>query len=291
MRSHKTPATRLIAATALAVITQLSAHPSLAGTKSTEEGIALAQAVYDRPSGDDASSRVLMLLGKKGKVSKQRLLYSYAKEKSDTERWTLMRFIQPRDVEKTGLLTKDYEGDESDQWLYLPALDRVRRIASSRKGGRFVGSDFYYEDLKDREVNMDHHRIIGKDKVGKIGCTLLESIPVKKSNSVYSKRVSCVHIKLLLPLRIEFYQRNPKKPVKRLQAKKIKKVQGYWTIFDSTMVNLKTGHSTKLLTTDIQYDQNIPDSLFSQRGLSDDSRELVYRPKQIQQKATAKAKE
>jgi len=238
----------------------------------------LAQAVYDQASGDDASSRIVMLLTRKGKKPRQRILYSYAKDKGNAERWTLMRFIKPNNVSKTGLLTKDYSGDESDQWLYLPALDRVRRISSSRKGGRFVGSDFQYEDLTDREVRMDNHRILGADKVGGIKCTLLESIPVKKANSIYSKRISCIHPKIFVPLRIDYYEKKKKQPVKRLKAKKIKKVQGYWTIFDSTMHNLKTGHSTKLFTTDIKYDQGIPDSLFSQRGLSDDSREMRFRP-------------
>ena len=258
------------------IIVGLEAHGKSAS--SSPEGLALAKAVYDRPTGEDASSRVLMILTRQGGEPRQRLLYSYAKDKGDAERWTLMRFIQPEDVDKTGLLTKDYEGDDSDQWLYLPALDRVRRISSSRKGGRFVGSDFYYEDLKDREVNMDHHRIIGKDKVGGVTCVLLESIPVEKSNSVYSKRESCIYKKLMIPLRIDYYSRKSEQPVKRLQARKIKKIQGYWTIFDSTMVNLKTGHSTKLITTDIRYDQDIPDALFSQRGLSDDSREKPFRP-------------
>lgn len=261
-----------------AVMLSVTLPTAAAETTSSSAGLALAQAVYDRPSGDDSSARVLMQLTRKGKEPRERLLYSYGKDKGDAERWTLMRFITPEDVDKTGLLTKDYEGDDSDQWLYLPALDRVRRIASSRKGGRFVGSDFYYEDLKDREVNMDHHQIIGKDKVGGVGCTLLESTPVEKSNSVYSKRVSCIYEKLMIPLRIDYFTKRSKKPVKRLQARKLKKVQGYWTIFDSTMTNLKTGHSTKLLTTHILYDQDIPDSLFSQRGLSDDSREMPFRP-------------
>jgi len=238
----------------------------------------LAQAVYDQANGEDASSRVVMLLSRKGKKPKQRILYSYAKDKGEAERWTLLRFIKPNDVARTGLLTKDYAGDDSDQWLYLPALDRVRRISSSRRGGRFVGSDYQYEDLTDREVDMDHHRIIGEEKVSGIKCTLLESTPVKKSNSIYSKRVSCIHPKIFVPLRIDYYDRKKKTPIKQLKARKIKKVQGYWTIFDSTMYNLKTGHSTKLITTDIKYDQGIPDNLFSQRGLSDDSREKMYRP-------------
>lgn len=259
----------------------LSLEPTFTSVSNSEgtEGQKLAQAVYDQANGEDASSRVVMLLSRKGKKPKQRILYSYAKDKGDAERWTLLRFIKPNDVSRTGLLTKDYEGDESDQWLYLPALDRVRRISSSRRGGRFVGSDYQYEDLTDREVNMDHHRIIGEEKVSGIKCTLLESTPIKKSNSIYSKRISCVHPKIFVPLRIDYYGGKKKKPIKQLKARKIKKVQGYWTIFDSTMYNLKTGHSTKLITTDIKYDQGIPDTLFSQRGLSDDSREKIYRPK------------
>ncbi len=266
------------AAPLLALLLTLLFASAPAEASSTPDGLELAQAVYNRPDGEDLSSRVVMILTKKGREPRQRLFYSYAKEKSDFERWSLLRFIKPDDVDKTGLLTKDYEGNESDQWLYLPALDRVRRIASSRKGGRFVGSDFYYEDLRDREVSMDHHRIIGKDNIGGVDCVLLESIPVERSNSVYSKRISCIHTKLLLPLQIDFYKKQAKEPMKRLRARKIKKVQGYWTIFESTMENLKTGHTTKLITTDILYDQNIPDELFSQRGLSDDSRETAYRP-------------
>lgn len=265
----------------LSMLCALVAAASSAATDTA--AIDLAQAVYDRPSGDDSSARVLMVLKKKEKIRKKRLLYTYGIDKGNSERWTLMRFIQPADVDRTGLLTLDHMGDDSDQWLYLPALDKVRRISSKRKGGRFVGSDFFYEDLSDREVNMDHHRLIGSDKVGGVDCTLLESIPVKKSNSVYSKRVSCIHTGLKLPLRIDFYQKKDK-PVKRLRARKIKKVQGYWTIFESTMYNLKKDTETQLITTDIVYDQGIPDDLFSQRGLSDDSQEIQFRPKKQPEK-------
>ena len=245
--------------------------------KSQNPAIALAQAVYDRPNGRDSSARVLMLLNDEdGETRKSRILYTYGVDKGNAERWTLMRFIKPEDVDGTGLLTRDYAGDDSDQWLYLPALDRIRRISSKRKGGRFVGSEFFYEDLTDREVNMDLHRLVGEDKVGGIPCKLLESIPVDEDNSVYSKRVSCIYEKFMIPLRMDMYQKD--KLVKRLQARKIKKIQGYWTIFESTMYNLKTGNSTQLATTHIRYDQGIPDDLFSQRGLSDKSMEVGFRP-------------
>jgi len=251
---------------------------TVAETRENAAGVRLAQKVYDRSDGDDVSSRVVMLLANKGGKARKRVLYSYAKDKEPGERWNLMRFVEPADIEGTGLLTLDHPGDESDQWLYLPALDRVRRISSSRKGGRFVGSDFFYEDLRDREVGMDFHRLAGKGKLGKVGCDLLVSIPRDPGNSIYSKRVSCIHPGTLIPLRIDLYKNGGKKPIKRLKSRKIKKIQGYWTVMDSTMYDLKTGHRTRLLTKRIKYDQKLPDTLFNKRALSDDGRERRYRP-------------
>ena len=252
--------------------------PIIGFCEAYSSGKDLAQAVYDRHSPDDSSAKVQMLLSKKGTVKKRRLLFSYGLDKGNSERWSLMRFIQPKDVDGTGLLSKDYLGDDNDQWLYLPSSDKVRRISSKRKGGRFVGSDFYYEDLRDREVNMDTHKLLGQGKAGSVGGLLLESIPVKKSNSVYTRRLSCIHPKILIPLWTEFYKKK-EKPVKRLKAKRIKKVQGYWTVFESTMSNLKSGNATQLITLNITYNQDIPESLFTQRGLEDQSLEVPFRPK------------
>jgi hypothetical protein len=245
---------------------------------SNAEGAALAQAVYDRPNGNDLSALVVMTLQGKEGQSRRRELYSYAKEKGAGERWTLMRFIQPDDIAGTGLLTQDHPGDASDQWLYLPALKKVRRVSSSRKGGRFVGSDFFYEDLLDREVDMDHHYLQGTGSVGKVPCEILVSTPRDPDNSVYSKRVSCIHRKILIPLKVELFERGREKPSKMLSARRIKKIQGYWSILESTMYDLNSGHRTQLLTEKIKYDQGLPDRLFTQRDLTDDTNEKAYRP-------------
>ena len=261
-----------------AMLLASSGWANSSGEPESDSATTLAQRVYDRPNGKDVSSEVLMVLDNGRDEPRQRRLYNFAKDKGDSERWTLLRFHEPADISGTALLTKDYRGDESDQWLYLPALDRVRRISSARKGGRFVGSDFFYEDLMDREVSMDNHRILGMEKLGGIDCYLLESTPVDPDTSVYSKRISWIHPGLDLTLRVEFYKGRGNKPYKRLQARKIKKVQGYWTVFDSTMYNLKTGHKTQLLTLDIRYNPGLPDDLFTQRSLADPSREASYIP-------------
>jgi len=243
-----------------------------------EAGTALAQKIYNRPDGVDASSKSTMVLTSKGHKPRYRTLYTYRMDRDDGETRSLTRFSEPADIADTGLLTLDRPGQASSQWVYLPALDRARRIASSRKGGNFVGSELYYEDLQKRDVEKDRHRILGKGKVGKILTTKLESIPVDPDNSVYSKRISWIHAKTLIPLQIEYFKTNRKQPVKRLKVRKIKKIQGYWTVLDSTMTDLNSGKKTRMTTRTIRYDQDLPDKLFSRQALSDTKQEESYRP-------------
>jgi hypothetical protein len=241
-------------------------------------GLKLAQEVYDAPNGDDLAARATMTLTEKGREPRTREMYSLAIDRGRGERWSLTRFTSPADIDGVGLLTKDYPGDNNDQWLYLPALDRVRRVSSSRKGGRFVGSDLFFEDLRDREVAMDHHVYKGTGKVGKLVCKVLESTPVDPDNSVYTKRVSWIHPSTLIPLRVDLYQRHSTKPVKRLTVRRIKKIQGFWTVLDSTMQDLESGHKTRIQQTQVKYNQGIPERLFTSRALSDDAAEAAYRP-------------
>jgi hypothetical protein len=243
-----------------------------------EAGRELAQAVYDAPNGDDFASRAVMTLTEKGHEPRVREMFTLRVDRGGGERWSLTRFTKPSDIRGVGLLTKDYPGDENDQWLYLPALDRVRRVSSGRKGGRFVGSDLFFEDLRDREVDMDHHVYEGEGKLGKLVCKILVSTPVDADNSVYSKRVSWVHPQTLIPLRVDLYQAHSKDPVKRLTVKRIKRIQGFWTVLDSAMEDLESGHVTRITQSTVTYNQKIPDRLFTSQSLADESAEIPYRP-------------
>lgn len=246
--------------------------------KAAEVGLTLAKQVYEAPRGDDFAGRAVMTLQEKGAKPRSREMLVLRVEKGPGERWSLTRFLKPADVRGVAVLTRDHPGDKSEQWLYLPALGRVRRISASRKGGRFVGSDIYFEDLRDREVEMDRHRYLGKRKLGKIVCKVLESVPVDPANSVYTKRVSWIHPASLLPLRVDYFQRHSKKPVKRLQAKRIRKIQGVWTVTDSVMKDLTSGHRTRIRYSGVKYNQKLPDSLFTSRALADERAGLAYAP-------------
>ncbi|MCP3852186.1 MAG: outer membrane lipoprotein-sorting protein, partial [Gammaproteobacteria bacterium] len=145
-----------------------------------KDGTELATAVYNRIDGDNFVSIGSMALIEKGHDPRIRRMYTFRLELENGDTMLMLRFKKPVDIKDTGLLTVNYDnGEDSDQWVYLPAIKKSRRISSERKGGRFVGSDILYEDLRERRVDKDHHRILRKEKLNKMDTIVLESIPVE----------------------------------------------------------------------------------------------------------------
>lgn len=243
-----------------------------------EPGAQLAQRVYDRADGKDSTALTTMTLIESGRSPRVRRLVSYRLKRKAGETAVLSRFIEPADINGTGLLTLDHPSADSDQWIYLPALDRVRRISGSRKGGRFVNSEYYYEDLRDRKPNKDQHHILRREVLNGVTCDVLESIPLDTDSSVYTKRVSWIDPTTLLPLQVDFFEKNPQEPSKRMQVKKTAKIQGYWTILDNTMTDLASGNQTRLTIDKIIYDRRLPAQLFTTQALEDEGVEEEYRP-------------
>ncbi|MFN3984445.1 MAG: outer membrane lipoprotein-sorting protein [Rhodocyclaceae bacterium] len=239
---------------------------------------ALAQAVHDRPDGGDAVMKVTMTLAEDGRSPRVRGMVTYRRETAEGDIHTLIRFTDPADIAGTGLLTHDLAAGDSNQWIYLPAMKRVRRVDSNRKGGRFVNSDYYFEDLRTRQVDMDAHRLVGRGTAAGVECELLESIPVDADNSVYRKRLSCIDRDTLLPMRVDFFENNVNTPSKRLEVVRYEQIQGYWTVRESVMRDLEKAHETRLITEQVLYDQGLPDALFGTRALEDDRTERRYRP-------------
>lgn len=241
------------------------------------DGAAIAQRVYARPDGKDLATRFTMTLSRAGVTPRQRLAYGFRTDTPDGGTQSLLRFADPADIRDTGLLVHSEPDGEADQWLYLPALDQVRRIASQRRGGRFVGSDIYYEDLEDRRPERDTHQLLGQEIVNGQHTQRLQSTPVDPGNSVYSRRVAWIHEATLLPLRVDFYQSGAQ-PAKRLTVHKVEQIQGYWTITDSTMTDLESGHQTRITVDNVRYDQGLPASLFTTQTLADPATDKALRP-------------
>ncbi|MBP6726463.1 MAG: outer membrane lipoprotein-sorting protein [Thauera sp.] len=243
-----------------------------------DPGLALAQRVYDRADGQDATSAVTMSLTEEGRSPRVRSMVLYRLSGEGGEVSTLIRFTEPADIAGTGLLTLDAADGESNQWIYLPAMQRVRRVDSNRKGGRFVNSDYYFEDLRDRKPTMDTHRLIGQETIAGVACEVLDSVPVEAGNSVYLRRVSWIDPVSLLPLRVDFFEKDAEQPSKRLEVVVRDQVQGYWTVMDSTLSDLRSGHRTRLVVERIAYDRGLPTRLFSSKALEDERGEKEFRP-------------
>jgi hypothetical protein len=243
-----------------------------------EDGGSLAQTVYDRPAGQDLTTVSRMELVERGRLPRVRELIAYRTKRAGGEVAHLIRFIEPTDIAGTGLLSVDKADGSNEQWLYLPALDRVRRIAGDRKGGRFVGSELYYEDLQERHPNRDRHRLLGKDLVDGVPCELLESVPLDKADSVYRKRVSCVDRSTALALRVDYYQEDEAAPSKRWLLVAKKRHKAYWTVTDSRMIDLASGRETRMVVEEALYDRKLPAKLFSSQALADENLEADYRP-------------
>ena len=243
-----------------------------------DEGSALAQKVYDRPNGRDLTTLGRMVLTEKNRAPRIRELVTYRLDQSGGETANLIRFLDPEDIAGTGLLSIDKADGSTDQWLYLPALDRVRRISSDRKGGRFVGSDLYFEDLQERKPTKDRHRLLGKQTESGILCDVLESVPLDEDDSVYRKRISWVDPATAIVQRADYFEKDPDTPSKRWLLRNKKRSQGYWTLTDSRVIDLASGHETRMVVDVALYDQRLPAKLFTSQALADESLESEYRP-------------
>ncbi len=225
------------------------------------DGVQIAQKVVDRNDGQDATSKIRMLLIDKRGNKRFRNLITVVKKYGDLSK-SYMRFTSPADIDGTSFLTWENKDRDDDQFLYLPALQRVRRIVSSQKSNRFVNTDYTYEDLQSREVAQDTHMILREEKIDTYDCWVLESIPKRLDDSQYGKRITWVIKEIYLPIKIEFYDKR-NRLFKIFTGKKIQKIDGIWTILDAEMNDLKKEHRTLMKTDEVQYNRNVPDEVFT----------------------------
>ncbi len=163
----------------------------------------------------------------------------------------LVIFDRPRDVKGTAFLTYTHRTGPDDQWLYLPALKRVKRIASNNKSGPFMGSEFSYEDLASQEVDKYTYRYLRDEAANERDCFVVERVPVDK-DSGYTRQIVWYDKNEYRPEKIEFYDRKDEL-LKTLTYSGYEQYGGgYWRAHALFMENRQTGKST-LLTWD-QYE-------------------------------------
>jgi hypothetical protein len=179
---------------------------------------------------------------------------------------SLVLFDTPRDIEGTALLSHAKILDPDDQWLYLPALKRVKRISSSNKSGPFVGSEFAFEDFTAIELNKFDYRYVGEEACGDLVCDVVERTP-RYENSGYTKQVSWVDQADFQLRKVEFYDRRGDL-LKVLELNDYRNYEGIWRAHVLSMTNVQTNKQTDLVYGDYRFGTGLAENDFVKGRLS-----------------------
>ncbi len=238
--------------------------PVLAFGQEKLTGLQIIQNEYNRPSGEDQTGKLTMTLINSSGDQRVRKIQQYLKDYGKEEK-KIMFFTSPADVRNTSFMNWSYEeaAKDDDQWIYLPALKRVKRISSDSKSDYFMGSDFTYDDLGDRHPTEDNHKLLRTEKIGDEECYVVESIP-KEDDYMYSRTVTWVIKDKWIGLKKEFYDEDGDL-LKTLSVKKYEKIKDYWLILHSEMHNIQKSHKTDMLLENVKVDTGISDNMFTER--------------------------
>jgi outer membrane lipoprotein-sorting protein len=235
-------------------------------SKAQLTGQQIMQKVYDLPSGEDTQGELTMTLENKQGEQRVRKLKQYIVNQGETEK-KIMFFISPADVKGTSFMNWSYTSDkDDDQWIYLPALKRTKRISSGSRGDYFMGSDFTYDDLGDRRPDQDKHTLLKEETIDGRLCYVIESIP-KDEDYMYSKTITWVMKDNFVGIQREFYDEDGDL-LKTLTIHKFEKINGFWTILKTEMKNIQKNHRTIIELSGVQINQGIPSSKFTERSMT-----------------------
>lgn len=219
---------------------------------------------------DTAVEMRMSIVGPRG-GARQRTVSQWTKTLPDDSRMQLIRFLSPADVEGTGFLSIEHLDGEDDDWLYLPALRKTRRIAGTDKRESFVGTDFSYEDLEAERLDEHRYEVVGTEVLDGVEAWIVEAVPTdpeKVEETAYGRRELWVSRDHAVILQAKYYDEDGTY-VKRLRAEDVRQVAGSdkWRAHRLTMEDIQNGGRTVLEVTEFRIDQGVPEDYFSQRYL------------------------
>jgi outer membrane lipoprotein-sorting protein len=232
-------------------------------------GTQIMEKVCERENGNDSSAKITFNINYsegKGRIRNTKWLWIDMDGKGGFSEKAMFFFLSPPDIKDTAFLSWNYEkyDKDDDQWVYLPALRKIRRIASSSKRDSFFGTEFSYADLNTREIDEDTHTFLRKELFQDIECYVVESIPKDKKDA-YSKIVSWIDPERWIILKAEYYNR--KGEHLKTQLLKWELIHDIWTATNLVMENHLNGNKTIVTTKDVQYNTGLKEKLFYERTL------------------------
>lgn len=231
---------------------------------SAEEIISASQDVF-YAQGDDSKIRVHMrLITRSGKERVREMTMLRKNYEAGMQKYFIY-FYTPSDVRDMTFMVNKYPDRDDDRWLFVPAINMVRRIAVEDKASSFVGSDFTYEDISGRAPVDDNHELVREEPLNGRDCYVIKSTP-KAGDMAYSYKLSWIDKENFLPLKEEYFDRRGE--LNRIfTADFVTDIDGFPTATRRTMKNVQSGHRTEVTFTKTEYNLGINDSLFSERFL------------------------
>lgn len=232
-----------------------------------EKGLAIAKEIDTRDVGfvKHSADLTMKLKNRHGQTSERSMRMKTLEGKKEGDKSVII-FDNPRDVKGTAMLTHTYKTKTDDQWLYLPALKRVKRIASKNKSGPFMGSEFAYEDLNSQEVEKYTYKYIKDDTLEGKKVFVVERYPVDKWSG-YTKQVAYIDQERYIPLKMVFYDRK-EALLKTMTFNSYQQYKNkYWRADEFHMVNHQKGKETWLTFKNYDFDIKVSDRDFHHNSL------------------------
>jgi len=234
---------------------------------SAQDAASIVEQSRNRIKADTVSTRSRMIITAKNGAVTERVMDQYSKKDAQGNARAVIVFQDPASVRGSRFLTVENSGREKDQWIFLPSLGKIRRIAASEGSGSFMGSDFSYDDISstDRKTDQDNHRILRTEKFNDKDCYVIES-SAKDANYQYSKMIQWIDNKNYVIYKIELYDRRGNQ-VKLLEIPEYREVQGRLAPYVTKMTTIADGTSTSINVVNLKYDDPIPEGVFTTRFL------------------------
>ena len=245
----------------------LVSNSSTALTIEEKKGLDISVEAKKRDIGwqDSTSDMQMLLRNKQGQESIREVKMKSLEVLNDGDK-SLTTFNKPRDVKGTAFLSFSHPVVSDDQWLFLPALKRVKRISSRNKSGPFMGSEFAFEDLSSFEVEKYTYKYLGEEELNGLTNFKVEQYPVDE-NSGYTRRIVWLDTKEYRVHKIDFYDRKDSL-LKTLTFSDYKQyLTKYWRADKQEMVNQQNGKSTVLTWSNYAFKTGLTDNDFNRNSL------------------------
>ena len=233
-----------------------------------EKGLSIAVEAdqRDKGYGDSIAEMLMILRNRHGEESLRRIRLRTLEVDNDGDK-SLTIFDSPKDVAGTAFLNFTHKVGDDDQWLYLPALKRVKRISSSNKSGSFMGSEFAYEDIASQEIEKYTYKWLRDEMYNSLECFVIERYPVDRKNSGYSRQVVWLDKEEYRTQKVEYYDRK-NAHLKTLTMSGFQQyMEKYWRPAKMLMINHQTGKSTELQFSNYQFNIGLNDEDFNKNSL------------------------